>query len=79
MTVEYLAYNMIENYGRDSFWTDVLNSYDFYILPVVNPDGFVYTQEVDRLWRKNRAPPPPDADNQTCFGVDINRNWPFQW
>ena len=45
----------------------------------MNPDGFVWSQEVDRLWRKNRSAPPPDFANQTCIGVDVNRNWPFQW
>lgn len=41
--------------------------------------GFVYTQTTNRLWRKNRQPPPASALNQTCFGRDINRNWEFGW
>lgn len=53
-----------------------LDSYDFFILPFVNPDGFVYSQTTNRLWRKNRQPPPT---NSTCLGRDINRNWPFAW
>jgi hypothetical protein len=35
----------------------------------------VYTQTVDWLWRNTREPHP----NTTCFGTNINRNWPFQW
>ena len=52
------------------------DTYDFHIFPIVNPDGFVYSQERDRLWRKTRTPPPP---GQTCFGTDINRNWEYGW
>jgi len=39
----------------------------------------VYTQVADRLWRKNRQPPPASAPNQTCLGRDINRNWEAGW
>lgn len=37
--------------------------------------GFVYSQRNDRLWRKNRQPPPRGS----CVGRDINRQWPYQW
>ncbi|KAL2285201.1 hypothetical protein FJTKL_08418 [Diaporthe vaccinii] len=57
----------------------MLNLYDFYIFPIVNPDGFVHSQTVDRLWRKTRTPPPPPPQNQSCFGIDINRNWEYGW
>ena len=35
---------------------NLLTMYDFYILPVTNPDGYVYSWEYDRMWRKNRRP-----------------------
>ena len=35
---------------------NLLMIYDFYILPVTNPDGYVYSWEYDRMWRKNRRP-----------------------
>lgn len=38
----------------------------------------MYTQTTDRLWRKNRQPP-PRSSNSTCYGRDINRNWPYKW
>lgn len=53
-----------------------LDKYDFFIIPFVNPDGFVYTQTTERLWRKNRQPGPGNA---TCYGRDINRNWAYGW
>lgn len=34
----------------------LLNQFDFYIIPVANPDGYVYTWSGNRMWRKNRRP-----------------------
>ena len=51
---EYFAYQLITNYGKNATFTKWVDSYDWYIIPVVNPDGFVYTQTTDRNWRKNR-------------------------
>ncbi len=34
----------------------LLNRFDFYVMPVANPDGYVYTWAGNRMWRKNRRP-----------------------
>ncbi|KAI5363900.1 Putative peptidase M14, carboxypeptidase A, metallocarboxypeptidase-like, propeptide [Septoria linicola] len=79
MTVEFLAASIVAGYKRgDPAYTSILDKFDLYILPVVNPDGFVYSQTTDRLWRKNRAPG-PNLTGRLCYGTDINRNWPYQW
>ncbi|KAM0560023.1 hypothetical protein ACHAPJ_003981 [Fusarium lateritium] len=76
MTVEYMTYKIIQGYkNNDVLIRDTLDSYDFYIMPIVNPDGFVYTTKTDRLWRKNRQ----KHSHQPCVGTDINRNWPYKW
>ncbi|KAF9872714.1 zinc carboxypeptidase [Colletotrichum karsti] len=76
MTVEYLTYQLIDGYkSGDKNVTAFFDAYDFYIVPFHNPDGFVYSQTTDRLWRKNRQP----RSNTTCVGTDGNRNWNFQW
>ncbi|KAF1850604.1 uncharacterized protein K460DRAFT_301829 [Cucurbitaria berberidis CBS 394.84] len=78
--IEYIAKQLIDGYkAGDNVTQAFLNKYDFYIFPFVNPDGFIYTQTNDRLWRKNRQPPPAKARNQTCIGRDINRNWETNW
>ncbi|KAJ0174575.1 hypothetical protein K1T71_009683 [Dendrolimus kikuchii] len=46
---------------------------DWYILPVLNPDGYEYTHTHDRMWRKNRA------RYGECVGVDLNRNFSYGW
>lgn len=40
------------------------------VVPVVNPDGYAYSWDEDRLWRKNR---------RDEHGVDLNRNWAVAW
>ena len=35
---------------------DLLSMYDFYIVPVMNPDGYAYMESGNRMWRKNRKP-----------------------
>ena len=45
------------------------------VLPCANPDGRVYSQEIDPDWRKNRA----GAAGDGCVGVDINRNFDVAW
>ncbi|KAG7288151.1 hypothetical protein NEMBOFW57_007676 [Staphylotrichum longicolle] len=73
--VEYLAYNFLTQYSSDATVKAIRDTYDIYILPFVNPDGFVYTQTNDRLWRKNRQ----SRSGASCVGTDINRNWPYKW
>ena len=48
-------------------------NYDWIILPVHNPDGYVYSQH-NRMWRKNRS-----RHGLICLGTDPNRNWGYQW
>ncbi|XP_053958408.1 zinc carboxypeptidase-like [Anastrepha ludens] len=57
---------------------DVVNlaqNYDWYIVPVLNVDGFVYTHETDRMWRKTRQP----VEGSACIGADPNRNCDSHW
>ncbi len=36
---EYIAYNLLSNYGSNAEVKAFLDKYDFYVFPVVNPDG----------------------------------------
>lgn len=65
----YIIRQLVEN----SKTTKLLKKVDWLIVPLVNPDGYEYCHAVDRLWRKNRA------KGQGCRGVDLNRNFDFQW
>jgi murein tripeptide amidase MpaA len=65
----------VTTYNTDAAVKALVDKFDFYIIPVVNPDGFVYSQTTDRLWRKNRQ----TVSTSTCYGRDNNRNWNYQW
>jgi murein tripeptide amidase MpaA len=55
-------------------YKSLLDAIDVYVLPVTNPDGYVYTWTTDRMWRKTRSGP-----RRNCYGVDPNRNFNFKW
>lgn len=70
-TVTYMMNELIEN---DADHPDLTENLDWYILPSHNPDGYAYSIDNERLWRKTRAP-----NGNSCFGTDANRNWGFHW
>jgi carboxypeptidase A2 len=55
---------------------DVLDAFDFYIIPFINPDGYEYSHESSRMWRKTRSDHNSAAG---CYGVDPNRNSDFHF
>ncbi|MBI1193742.1 MAG: hypothetical protein GC205_11300 [Bacteroidetes bacterium] len=77
MSVLFYMNWLLENYGSDDRATYVINNAQLYFVPVVNPDGY----EINRisnpggggLWRKNAR------NNGGSTGVDLNRNWPYEW
>ncbi len=54
----------------------ILDELEIVVFPLVNPDGRLYSQTVEDLWRKNRNPAQSGGDPKR-IGVDINRNYDF--
>lgn len=52
---------------------ELSRNFDWLVIPVLNPDGYVFTFEKDRMWRKNTRP------QGRCRGVDLNRNFDVNW
>jgi hypothetical protein len=71
-TVRFAQY-LCQNYGTDSLATYLVNNREFYFVPVVNPDGYEYNRQTNPsgggMWRKNRH----------GQGIDLNRNWGYEW
>ncbi|XP_009915530.1 carboxypeptidase B2 [Haliaeetus albicilla] len=62
---------------RDQTMTMLLEHFDFYVMPVMNVDGYEYTwsHPSNRLWRKSRS----SHGNSKCIGTDMNRNFDARW
>ncbi|NWV00445.1 CBPB1 Carboxypeptidase, partial [Upupa epops] len=75
VTVSAFLQQAVETYGKDAAMSTLLDRLDFYVLPVVNIDGYVYTWTTNRMWRKTRSRNP----GSTCVGTDPNRNFDAGW
>ncbi|CAJ0951075.1 unnamed protein product [Ranitomeya imitator] len=72
---QWFVKDAVESYGVNSQVTNLLNNLDFYVLPVMNVDGYVYTWSSNRMWRKTRSV----NKNSSCIGTDPNRNFNAGW
>ncbi|CAL7933049.1 unnamed protein product [Xylocopa violacea] len=70
VTALFIVDQLLENHRN------LLSQVDWYILPVLNPDGyeFTHTKSANRLWRKTRS-----GRSSACKGVDGNRNYDMEW
>lgn len=73
-TPSYVATHLLENYGTDTLVTELVDNVEFFLIPVLNVDGYRYTWTADRFWRKNRR-----NNGDGTVGVDLNRNWAEGW
>lgn len=71
--------NIVEEFKKQKTFVrsikDKLDEFDFWFMPVVNPDGYEYSHVTDRIWRKTRS----KSRSGWCVGVDPNRNYPHHW
>ena len=67
----YFLHRLIEDPVTSS---ELLTDVDWIIIPNLNPDGYHWAFTQDRMWRKNR-----NQINETCLGVDLNRNFRYSW
>ena len=72
--VLYIADTLIREYDTDPFIQSLVDGREWFLIPVVNVDGYIYTWTTNRMWRKNRR-----LNTGGCYGVDLNRNWGYGW
>lgn len=76
-SVAYLIHRMVETEGE---YDSLLDKFNVYLLPMVNPDGYEYSRNHDRMWRKTRSKTGgKNLFGQECHGVDPNRNFGYHW
>ena len=86
----YFMYYLLENYGTDSDVTYLLDNTEIHFVPCLNPDGHLLneslysydpiTQEHNfGFFRKNGRDNNGDGVFDTQDGVDLNRNYGYNW
>jgi hypothetical protein len=78
LTVEtclFIVRIFTSQYGRNPQITNLVDSREIYVVPMLNPDGGQYDIQGDvyHSWRKNRQP------NPQAIGTDLNRNYSYRW
>jgi len=70
--------HLVDNYGTDPEVTDLVDNRELWFILLINPDGYNYNQLTDPngggMWRKNRR-----DNGDGYFGVDLNRNFGYEW
>lgn len=81
MNLVYFMYYLCENYSTDEEITYIVNNRELWFVPIVNPDGYVYNETIEPdgggMHRKNRRN--SGCIDETSRGVDLNRNYSFNW
>ncbi|XP_020836589.1 carboxypeptidase B [Phascolarctos cinereus] len=72
---QWFVREAVSTYGTETQMTNILDKLDFYVLPVFNIDGYVYSWTENRLWRKTRS----TISGSSCVGADPNRNFDAGW
>jgi carboxypeptidase T len=74
----YYMWYLLEHYQSSTEVKALLDNTEMYIVPCINPDGYVYNQTTNPngggLWRKNRR-----LNSDSTYGVDLNRNYGYNW
>jgi hypothetical protein len=68
-----------EWHARNDQVRRLLRKTELWFVLVHNPDGYEYTFDVERLWRKNLRDNDGNGIINSLDGVDPNRNYPEHW
>ncbi|MEF8835299.1 MAG: M14 family zinc carboxypeptidase [Candidatus Thermoplasmatota archaeon] len=75
----YFTWRLLDEYDTNETINWIVNNRRIFVVPVVNPDGYIHdgngTLEEREYWRKNRN----DSTPTDAVGVDLNRNWDIHW
>lgn len=85
MNLFYFANWLCENYNNDLIANYLLDNREMWFIPIVNPDGYFYNETIapdgGGMHRKNRRSNPQNSNCNTGTqqGVDLNRNYGYNW
>lgn len=84
----YYMWYLLENYDKDPMVKQIIDRTELYFVPVVNPDGMNYNIQgydpKEDVFTRNHRKNMRDNNNNGVFdadfdGVDLNRNYGFEW
>ncbi|EDO63829.1 AGAP006206-PA [Anopheles gambiae str. PEST] len=78
ITVSVALFIVRQLIEKDEISAKSFRSFEWIILPLLNPDGYEYSREHNKMWRKTRRPLGP-RHRRSCVGVDCNRNFNVAW
>ncbi|XP_058066193.1 carboxypeptidase B1-like [Anopheles bellator] len=78
ITVSVALFIVKQLLEEDAISTKNFRRFEWIILPLLNPDGYEYSREHNKMWRKTRRPLGM-KNHRTCVGVDCNRNFNVAW
>ena len=79
-SVTRFAEQLVQGYGVNADITWMVDYHDIYLVLVANPDGRKLAEVAStQFTRKNRNPAFVCASDDTQTGVDLNRNYPFDF
>ena len=71
-------YYLLENYNTNPEVKYLVDNLEMYFVPCINPDGYIYNETTSPggggMWRKNRK-----DNGDGTFGIDLNRNYDYNW
>ena len=85
MNLFYFANWLCENYNSDLIANYLIDNREMWFIPIINPDGYAYNESISPdgggMHRKNRRinPSNSNCNSGTQQGVDLNRNYGYNW
>ena len=78
MNLIYYMWYLLENYNSDPDIQALVDNRELFFIPCINVDGYLYNEATNPngggMWRKNRR-----NNGNGSYGVDLNRNYGYQW
>jgi hypothetical protein len=74
-----LLHYFVDGYGKNPDATNLVDTRELWFVLVANPDGYQYTFDTERLWRKTLRDNDGDGQITNADGVDPNRNFAEHW
>ena len=74
-----LLHTILKSYKTDDTLSRYITALEIWLVPVINVDGYEIATTLHPSWRKNARDNDGDGKFSLADGVDLNRNFDFNW